>query len=571
MACRPPKKKGNPIITRYPPPPGYRGPAQPQGPFGTAQYQTPQQGYPQASSTPGPFANQSFPPQPFGPTQGYAPQQPYSQPGYQWSQQNHPSQPPATKPSHFPHVSPHPQKQAGHPQYPNQPPPINTNQSAWPNAQGWQQPGSATYPSTNSFGASSANGQPSSDHNPYPTPLSANPKSALPTPISAQPQSTTGEMTPGEKPPLFLGWDDWEFDYDGAIWPKANEPVDPNLSLGVITWRPAKQVTRALPATFEEAEEQSLRPPPEKLGNGESVSLYFTTENSYEAFLDVRKTDEWYDIKDDPVFVVFNDEEMKKNLIPIQNCLALRDRPDEPVEDMVEKQDEDMHDSTWSVMDHLEQALSGEMEDVKQLTPPNVAAKYTRDQAQEDILAKLGVTGSPKPPSVEPTAVPPPPNDPLPASLPPKPPAPPSVNIPMRPELSQRTHSYSGPVNGFAAPRPFGSLSLTSPHHSPPTPFTRTTPWKSTIPAASQKANIPQPSPTRSETNNATVAESDLGSGNPVRDDGGETGIIPVLKRSGSSFARKRSYGDTDEEGNARQAGDYSKRKRRSQGGDVLR
>jgi len=36
---------------------------------------------------------------------------------------------------------------------------------------------------------------------------------------------------PGE---LYLAWDDWDFDFDGAIWPKGNEPIDPNLSLGVI-------------------------------------------------------------------------------------------------------------------------------------------------------------------------------------------------------------------------------------------------------------------------------------------------------------------------------------------------
>ena len=580
MACRPPKKKGNPIITRYPPPPGYRGPAQPQGPFGTVQYQTPQQGYPQAPSVPGPYANQSYQLQSFGAAQGYASQQPYSQPGYQWPQQasqSFSSHPPTTQPPHYTNPSPHPQQQNGHPHYPSQPPPINTNQPAWPNAQGWQQSaGSATYPPTNSFGASPANGQPTPDSNPYPTPLSANPKSTLPTPVSAQSQSATGETTPGEKPELFLGWDDWDFDFDGAIWPKANEPVDPDLSLGVITWRPAKQVTRALPATFEEAEEQSLKPPAEKLGNGESVSLYFTTENSYEAFLDVRKTDEWYDIKDDPVFVVFKDEEMKTNLISIENCLSLRDRPDEPIQDAAERQDEDMHDSTWSVMDHLEQALSGDMEDVKQLTPPHTVGKFSRDQAQEDILAKLGVTGSPKPPSGETVTVPLPRNDSLPASLPQKPPAPPSANIPKRPDLtSHRTHSYSGPSNtshGFAMPRPYGSSSVGTPHQPPPgPPFNgRSNSWNDTSEAQTQGAGATvassRGSPACSEASNGTVAGSEFSPRNSNQDYERHSTTIPALKRSESSFARKRSYGDTEhEDAHTRQHDDHSKRKRRSQ------
>jgi len=45
-----------------------------------------------------------------------------------------------------------------------------------------------------------------------------------------------------------------------------------------------------------------------------------------------------------------------------------------------------------------------------------------------------------------------------------------------------------------------------------------------------------------------------------------DAGSIPQLKRSDSSFARKRSYEDTDyDDQKTRQPDDYARRKRRSQ------
>lgn len=218
----------------------------------------------------------------------------------------------------------------------------------------------------------------------------------------SQPTSVKGGSTPTEKPQLFLAWDDWDFDFEGAIWPKSNEAVDPALSLGVIIWHPAKQVTRALPSTFDEAEEQALRPPPESLGNGDSVSVYFMAENSHEAFLNVRQTDEWDKIKEDPIFVVFTDEAMQQNLVSFEDCIAQRDRPDE--ETMVlEDQDEQMPDASWNVMDHLEHELTSNR---RALQPHGREGANRTDFSQEDILAKLGVTGAPKPPSDEPMPMP---------------------------------------------------------------------------------------------------------------------------------------------------------------------
>jgi hypothetical protein len=370
---------------------------------------------------------------------------------------------------------------------------------------------------------------------------------------------------------LFLGWDDWDFDFDGAIWPKANEPVDPDLSLGVITWRPAKQVTRALPATFEDAEEQSLKPPAEKLGNGESVSLYFTAENSYEAFLDVRKTDQWDDIKDDPVFVVFTDQKMEGNLVSIENCLGLRDRCDDLVSEVVGKGDENTNDRTWSVMDNLEQALSGDMEDIKKPSPPHPAENSLRDQTQEDILAKLGVTGSPKPPSDEAVPVPFLRDDQLPASLPPKPPAPPSANVPPRPDIGpQRAQSYAGHRNSAydtAFPRPYGSMSSATPRQLPSAqPYVRTNSWASVPQMQPQGNGVSlsghRISPAQSETSNMASLGMEEVNHKAERD----AATVPQLTRGDSSFARKRSYEDTDQEdGHPRQQDDNTKRKRRSQ------
>lgn len=232
-------------------------------------------------------------------------------------------------------------------------------------------------------------------------PAGTHPSSGQDIPPPTDPKPATEN---GEKKQLYLGWDDWDFDFEGAIWPKANEPVDQNLSLGVIIWRPAKQVTRCLPAFFKQAEEQALKAPAPKLGNGESVSEYFSLENAHQAFLDIRQTDDWHKIKNDPVFVVFP-EDKDMELITLEECIAKRDRPDEPFEEPKVSEDEEMHDSNWNVMDNLEQALSGEHDNSKRSRPePSKAPKP--NQEQEDILARLGVTGSPKPPSDETVEIP---------------------------------------------------------------------------------------------------------------------------------------------------------------------
>ncbi|OAL54351.1 hypothetical protein IQ07DRAFT_501528 [Pyrenochaeta sp. DS3sAY3a] len=583
---RPPKKKGNPIITRYPPPPNYRGPAQPPGPFGTSypnHYQAPQPGYPQGLPAPS-----NYPPQGYtGPlgNQAYNQTQPsnYPQPSYpqgqnyQWPQQGYPpNQGYSQNPAHPPvqGYAP-PQPQHNYQQYPPQPA-LGPNQQNYSHLQSasWQsQDGQVPHPSSTQYkfqGGPQVALQPTLDPNATPTPASVHLAMSQSAQLPGQPPSATSENGSVGKSQLFLAWDDWDYDFDGAIWPKSNEPVDPNLSLGVIIWHPAKQMTRALPSAFAEAEYQASQPTPEKLDNGESVSMYFTAENSHEAFLDVRQTDEWYHIRDDPVFVVFSDEEMRDNLVSLEDCIAQRDRPDEPLEASQQDEDQEMHDATYDIMGNLEQALSGGRKNPSPL--PTIREKLNQQkETQEDILAKLGVTGAPKPPS----------SVPLPisrsASLGKRPLSvreqprltSTSTNLPNIPPPPPRAQSYSsqrGPTHG-SPPSKYGSMSSVPTRIPPPPPPPMKEaydPWNA--PRRNEYGfNSSRASPAPSEGSNHTMAGSDFESEKPSTGTNQETPNMP-LKRSNSSFARKRSYEDADH-GSERthQHDDNSKRKRRTQ------
>lgn len=428
------------------------------------------------------------------------------------------------------------------------------------------------------------------DPNTTSTPATAHLGSAPPTMSNAS-TSVSHENATDQKADLYLAWDDWDFDFDGAIWPKSNEPVDPNLSLGVIIWHPAKQVTRALPATFEEAEDQSLKPTPEKLGNGESVSVYFATENSHEAFLDVRQTDDWDDIKDDPAFVIFTDEDMQNDLVPIEDCIAQRDRPDEPVEWDATAEDAEMREADWSVMDNLEQALSASGEEP-------IPAAQTREtqpdrlQTQEDILALLGVTGPPKPVSEEPMPFPMPTNDV--GSIAPLPERPESSlhtasvisgfscmimltvsSSVSRPQAAPlRSQSFSRPPVGdiCAVTRPYGSLSSSNvglpPPPPPPPEQDRYDPWNPSSRHQqyhSSGFNGGRGSPARSEASDGTAAGSDFGFEMPTETSDLSRTPGSKFERTDSSLSRKRSYGDTGaDDDRVRENDDHTKRKRRS-------
>lgn len=418
------------------------------------------------------------------------------------------------------------------------------------------------------------------DANATPTPATAHLASA-PSASGHSPNDVSRDSTTAHKPELYLAWDDWDFDFDGAIWPKSNEPVDPNLSLGVIIWHPAKQATRALPATFEEAEEQSLKPTPERLGNGESVSIYFTAENSHEAFLDVRQTDEWEYINGDPVFVVFTDEDINHNLVPIEDCITQRDRPDVLLEPDTNTEDAEMHEADWSVMDNLEQALSADGRE----------SVFEKPQTQEEILASLGVTGLPKPVIEGPMAphitthearsVASPLDGPGQHSQPlhskPMPNAHHELMVPSRvppPRLEpQRSQSLSGnrQVDVPSTPqRSYGSMSASANSQPPPPTLQehdRFDPWNPSHRRQQYNNNGfngGRGSPARSEASNGTAAGSDFGTDQAAKTQ--DLSLTPGSKfeRSDSSVSRKRSHGDTADDERLREHDDHSKRKRRS-------
>jgi hypothetical protein len=132
-----------------------------------------------------------------------------------------------------------------------------------------------------------------------------------------------------------------------------------------------------------------------------------------------------------------------------------------------------------------------------------------------------------------------------------------------------RAHSYGGhhnPVYGTPVPRPYGSVSSSKPplpdtqHHEPPrlnNPQDR---------SSGHAFNGVRESSTHSEASNHTMAGSDFEPQKLVTKNGQDAGPTPQLKRSDSSFARKRSYEDTDyDDQKTRQPDDYARRKRRSQ------
>ncbi|KAB2581251.1 hypothetical protein BFW01_g10928 [Lasiodiplodia theobromae] len=407
----PPKRKGNPVITRYPPPPGYRPPPPPSGqpPYGQGQY--PQPNYQQQP--------QGYPPQSY--PQGY--------PGYQQPSQGY--QPPWQPPPGYP--PPQGYQQQGYQQPPPPPPPDASSPSTAYPPNGFQQ--SPTFPPSSQSGSYPPHESAISPTTTAPPLNLGSPPNQNSRPSKSRRNTRTASIAPTEVPEshklyqseaytINLGLDEWDqTDFDGAIWPKANEPVDSNFSLGVIIWHPANETTRALSSDFVSAEERAAKPPLPKIGNGDSVSEYFGPENAHEAFLNVRQTDEWDLIRHDSIFYEFP---KTSDIVALEDVLANRDRPDpegeNPYPNIHELQERKQRQgASWNVMDNLEQALSSEQAEdggsrkqsrVDQSTPPPPPA--SRDDAQEALLASLGVTGSPKPVTQMPT----------PTFLPPKPPKP---------------------------------------------------------------------------------------------------------------------------------------------------
>ncbi|KAK3116835.1 hypothetical protein LTR53_002399 [Teratosphaeriaceae sp. CCFEE 6253] len=402
----PPAKrpKGNTIITRYPPPPGYRGPAQPQL---QPSYQTGgwtpgfQQGYPQHA---------------------YATPQPYQHP--QWS-----SYPQQTYPSNG-----HPSAHGYHP--------LTSSFAALPHA--WQQP--------------TAGSAPPQQWQPPPTMYDqSKPRQQNSTPYPQAHVSSLGQMDgngdlmPPQQPTAYEA-DDMEEDFDGEYYfARHPDEVDPNFSLGWINWHAPLPTKVPLPATFAEAELEAIAPRHPRAADEPSISEYFTKDRLHDTLLSVRQTTVWSEVSNDMIYREFPvvckqivlQSEMRARYrerhdprwaVSRMDSGATPDRDDFGPEHHIKRESSadgmeiNAHQTAakrrasedqGDVLDDLEQALfaadtadgnhdshtaassahsrASSMSSTagQRITRP-VPLQPIHDHAQEDILAALGVTGSPK-------------------------------------------------------------------------------------------------------------------------------------------------------------------------------
>ncbi|KAH0370683.1 hypothetical protein KCU65_g2367, partial [Aureobasidium melanogenum] len=285
------KQKGNPVITRYPPPPGYKQqPTYTAASYAAPAYLThtpaPQTAYPQtAYQGYQPPVTTAYPPTTTYPTQVvYDPNQAYQQPPYQ---------PPQTA----------------------QPYAVAAPVSSYP------VPASA-YPLQEHSGYYDANGAYVAAPPAHPTPYADAP--AYPAPVSEDEYAASHTRQSS----LDFGLD---FDFDGEAGVPAEEVV-PELSLGLITWHPAIPTTKPLPSIFEEVGPKWIESVKATEGSHISVtSEFFPDDMSVDIRLSVRDTDEWQKVKDDLIFVEF---EKTAVIVPLLTVIANRDRPDPVIEQL---------------------------------------------------------------------------------------------------------------------------------------------------------------------------------------------------------------------------------------------
>ncbi|KAK0284779.1 hypothetical protein LTR35_005693 [Friedmanniomyces endolithicus] len=391
------KPKGNPIITYYPPPPGYQGPAQPQ-PHTPHPWSQPQSHESGGWAQPG---YQSYP------QHAHATPQAYQQP--QWSQQQ--------LQAYFQNGLP-----SGHGYYLHSPAyllPLNS----WENGicaphnappQQWQAPPLPPPPGTT--GNESRYGQASL---PHATKVSISPK-----------DGDAGMMPP--PPPSTTGPDDPDEDFDYNHFARHPEDVDPNLSLGWLYWQAPLPTRVPLPATFDEAEllaEASIKPESHiKLETHDeyTTSDYYTNARDPESRPNMLKTSARDNDSLHKTFPAVCTEMLSKADL----MERYRNRPDRVErERSADAMELDGHNSASTsiereesgddgdILSNLEQALhAADGSHDRQATVGNVRSgadsmsvtagersirpKKTpasiRGHEQEVILAALGLTGSPK-------------------------------------------------------------------------------------------------------------------------------------------------------------------------------
>lgn len=245
----------------------------------------------------------------------------------------------------------------------------------------------------------------------------------------------------------FTESDDLEEDFDAECYfYRHPDEINPDLSLGFIEWHPPQPMKIPPPTTFYEAELEALAPRSVKPGEEECLSAYYTQDKREEALLSIRQTAEWDQIKEDLIYREF--PRVCDEIVSLYELYTKwRDRPDPdwlasrpemtPTPDTSRQSTpaqelsgtEAIRSTEFNTTDPsvalegLEQALGSTAPSQysrrpsrshsrapsrahsrassvcsqagEKITRPRPLAPL-RDEKQEDILAALGVTGSPK-------------------------------------------------------------------------------------------------------------------------------------------------------------------------------
>lgn len=391
-----------------------------------------------------------------------------------------------------------------------------------------------------------------------------------------------------------------EEDFDGECYFARNpEEINPELSLGLIEWKAPVATKRALPSTFKDAELEAVAPRPALASDDESVSAYFILAKRDEALLSVRQMDDWDEVKESLIYKEF--PALCAEIISMPTLLAryqfrydaewaARDPSEarsptpelsrgptpaqgEPGADLDQEREtavpsrekSEVPNCQSGYLDNLEQAL---LSDNRRSMPPrqtpshsrasSVASQHrgghgkitrpkplppVRDQTQEEMLAALGVTGSPK--LVYET--PGPAFGPRPTTL-----------------ESERVNSRANSVSSSN-----GRFPIPPPPPPPPGPPPRSRnrnghqSWNADSYVPRQSNGHPRqwsnghPQERRgSASSNRTAAGSDF--------DGDDNDATPRAKQS-NNLSRKRSFADSQEDSRARHDDEETPKQRRKQ------
>ncbi|KAM0717236.1 hypothetical protein Q7P37_007088 [Cladosporium fusiforme] len=437
------KKSGGMVVTKYAPPPGYSN--QPAPPRPSSQQQAWPPAPQQYSHARSPSSFSGYPSHSLAAPVAH---HQASHSGYYG--QGHPQQaspsigayPPSANGFHQPSVSPHPSSF----EYFDQSPPMDSAVM-----HGHHSSASDTYGSvTNSYfppdahhsRAKSSHGQahPSSRHSSAPS-------------VAFDYAAAYARQEAGEQMHTYAGASldnilevlETEFD-DECYYFAHPEEIDKERSIGWIESHTALPTTRPLPATFSEAELEALAPRPQKAD--ECISEYWTAENREEQLNTVRMSNAWAEVKDDLVFKEFlhlGYETIRRDLMKQKYRNRIdskwdRSNPTASVShfarasiettgsfDNEQKRNSRPHTRNGSrsvrresndppnYREHSQGAGGRRGSQAPNYRPSSAASNHSRassvcsrssnqrpralepirDQAQDDILAKLGVTGTP--------------------------------------------------------------------------------------------------------------------------------------------------------------------------------